>query len=189
MPEKLRPITYSECEPSLNVRARSELRRESVLSNFSNHPFIFRGYEYACVEGFVQGIKYPEDDPTRALSSTLDGRQAKMLSPESPPSHIQWEGTEIPYGSNEHHLLQAAAIFAKFDQHPEALEILLSTGSMEITHNLGPENPHTCLPGAVFTRILTEIRAYHFAQMGAKIGLEGEPRYITPELTEYAREQ
>lgn len=163
--------------------------RERALSNFSPHPFTLAGHSLANVEAFVQGIKYPEDTELRQRIFQLAAPKAKRLSPEKPPELIKWNGQTMRYKSYGHYLLQATAILSKFDQNEAALELLLATGNLPITHDLGrPEKPTTCLPEIVFTRILDETRTYFFAEMG-KYFLDDfkEPHFIIPAVVAYAR--
>ncbi|OHA46395.1 MAG: hypothetical protein A3A80_03480 [Candidatus Terrybacteria bacterium RIFCSPLOWO2_01_FULL_44_24] len=165
---------------ALNIGSQSEDWRARLLSNFAGTPFIIDDHHMASVEGFIQGIKYPEDHPNRARAFASDGYEAKRygfkwslvkiqktsLAGRSMLGKVQrqtkfvwWNGVAIPYGSAEHHALIERATREKFNQNPEATEALLATGTLTITHDLGrPESPHTSLPAAIFCDILTKIR-------------------------------
>lgn len=173
----------------INVRSRSqESERERALSNFPDFPFRLGSQTFLNVEAFVQGIKYPEGDPLRGAIFQMAGREAKRLSPQRPPSHVEWEGQWIEYGSLEHRRLEAAAIFAKFDQNEEAYELLLATGDIPLFHDLGkPENSTTALPAAVFTQILTETREHFFGELGVPPASDTPAVYVTPGVIQYAR--
>jgi predicted NAD-dependent protein-ADP-ribosyltransferase YbiA (DUF1768 family) len=174
----------------INVGGSSESYREKELSNFSDHPFILRGFPFANVEAFAQGIKYDEDSVERYEIFQMSGREAKRQSPKKPPAVVVWEGQAIRFRSLEHYRLEASAIFAKFDQNEDALEALLATGNLPLIHDLGhPEKPNTCLPSGVFTTILRETRSHFFNEIGANGRLVGhiDPMLVTPEVIEYSR--
>jgi predicted NAD-dependent protein-ADP-ribosyltransferase YbiA (DUF1768 family) len=180
----------------INAGSYSGGLRESELSNFSPRPFVLRGQAFANAEAFVQALKYPERSPERDLIAALPANKAKRRSPHEPPEIIEWEGRAIPYRSHEHYQLQAAGIFAKFDQNPDALYLLLATGKLPIIHDLSrpdrpwQERPATCLPAAVFSRILMETRQYFFRESGATdpclIGTE-PPEFVSDSLVAYVR--
>lgn len=145
----------------LNIGSRSEDWRAKRLSNFSYDRFQLDGVEILSVEGFIQGIKFPENDPRREKAFYSWGVDAKRFGRKAPPERkfVWWKGEAILYGSEKHHVLIEGAIRAKFEQNKGAMEALLETVGMTLTHNLGhPESPHTSLPAKVFCEILTRIR-------------------------------
>lgn len=149
----------------VNISSGSEDKVARRLSNFSKDRFVIDGIEMASVEGFVQGIKFPEfpiEDTRRDIAFRLAGKEAKKIGGEAAEfgqKFVWWKGRKIIYGSAEHYALNERAIRAKYQQNPEAMEALLSTKGKKITHELGgEENPKTCLPKAEFCRILTKIR-------------------------------
>lgn len=132
------------------------------MSNFSDHGFSIDGQRMASVEGFVQGIKFPEGDPRRKKAFGYVGKKAKTIGKEALNlgCRFVWrKEDQIVYGSAAHHALIERAIAAKFEQNPDALKSLLSTKGKIIKHELGhPESPKTSLPKEVFCAILTRIR-------------------------------
>lgn len=146
----------------LNIGSRSDDWRAGRLSNFSADPFTLDGVRLASVEGFIQGIKFPENDPRRKRAFQSTGRDAKRLGMEAERKFVWWQGQVILYRSPEHQHLIEHAIRAKFEQNPEALKALLATKGATLTHDLGhPESPRTSLPAKVFCDILTRIREEH----------------------------
>jgi hypothetical protein len=120
---------------------------------------VLEGERMASVEGFIQGTKFPEGHPTRQQAFRSVGVEAKRLGKNAERRFVWWRGRAIPYGSSEHHELIEKAIRAKFEQNPGAMEALLATEGMTLTHNLGhPDPPNTSLPATVFCGILTRIR-------------------------------
>ncbi len=179
-------------QEAINVRGGSpDSYRERMLSNFSPHSFLLAGSYFANVEAFVQCIKHPEGSDARQYISQMPASKAKRCSMAVPPDVIEWMGREITYRSREHYQLQATAIFAKFDQNEIALEALLATGQLPLTHDLGrPEKPTTCLPAAVFTQILVETRAYYFVELGVpSLSFSTDAMYVTPETVAYTRQE
>ena len=143
----------------LNISSGSSDPRARDLSNFPRFPFVLDGIELASVEGFIQGIKRPIGDPMRELAFRSFGKEAKRIGKHAERKFVWWQDKAIPYGSREHHLLIERAIRAKFDQNPKAMESLLATEGMILTHDLGyTESPHTSLPERVFCGILTRTR-------------------------------
>lgn len=152
-------------EQCINVSSGSVDKAAKRLSNFSKDRFVIDGMEMASVEGFVQGIKFPElpkEDTRREITFRLSGFEAKRVGNEAVEfgyEFVWWRGKAIKYGSTSHYELNERAIRAKFEQNPEAMDALLSTKGKKITHELGGvESRTTCLPKAVFCDILTRIR-------------------------------
>ncbi len=138
---------------------------EDLLSNFPALAFFLDGVEIASTEGFIQGIKFPEGDPRREQAFRMSGGKAKRMARGAEGRFVWWQGSEIAYGSFEHHALIERAIRAKFDQQPAAMEMLLATEGMELVHDLGyPESATTSLPARVFCAILTRIRQERLAR-------------------------
>lgn len=145
----------------LNIGSRSEDWRAIRLSNFSFDSFDLDGVRFYSVEGFIQGIKFPEGDFNREKAQYLRGIDAKRLGRKAPPERkfVWWKGEAFLYGSVKHHALIERAIRAKFERNEGAMKALLATAGMTLTHNLGhPESPHTSLPSEIFCEILTKIR-------------------------------
>ena len=143
----------------LNIGSKSDDWRARRLSNFSDDAFMLDGERMASIEGFVQGTKFPEGHPTRQQAFQSVGVTAKRLSKGAERKFIWWKGRAISYGSPEHYELIERAIRAKFEQNTTAMDALLATKGMILTHDLGyPDPPNTSLPARVFCDILTRIR-------------------------------
>jgi len=142
----------------LNVSSKSDDWRARRLSNFSNDSFVLDGVKVASVEGFIQGIKFPEKSPLRKQAFQEVGIHAKLLGKQAHNKFVWWKGKKIDYGSNRHHRLIAQAMEAKFLQNKGAAMSLACTKGMVLTHEVGSESPKTSLPSKVFCKILTEIR-------------------------------
>jgi predicted NAD-dependent protein-ADP-ribosyltransferase YbiA (DUF1768 family) len=141
---------------------RNEL---GILSNFAATPFIYRGRQYASVEGFWQMMLYPEgpSDPrnqsgivwphTReqvAAMTAFDAKNAGAAAEENMRKlGIDWvtfEGQYLPYraqGKGEHYRLIVGAMWAKLVQNPKVRQILLATGKLKLLpdHIQEPDAP------------------------------------------------
>lgn len=149
----------------VNIGSESTDWRAQALSNFAISPFTLDDECFQSVEGFIQGIKFPEDHDNRIMAQMLSGVQAKKLGRKAERKFVWWMGRKIVFGSVEHQELIARAIIAKFSQNHDSMMALMMTSGHEITHDLGkPEDPNTSLPAELFCRILTKIRNAGFAE-------------------------
>jgi len=150
----------AQTQTTLNVSSTSSDWKGVALSNFMLSPFSLDGILFASIEGFIQGIKFPEDDPRREQAFVLSGWDAKHLGDTADRSGAYWKGQKLDYGSAEHHQLIETAIRARIAQNAGLAQVLASTAGATLTHSTGsqPESPTTSLPAEVFCRILTAIR-------------------------------
>lgn len=145
---------------SIDIHSLSADPRGRALSNFSPHTFVLDGEKFACVEAFIQGIKFPETDPTRERVFKMNGRYARSMGPVARTyghRFVWWGGRKIPFGSQEHYGLIERAIRAKFQQNQDALRALLATQGEELTHNI-VHRQVISFPCDVFIEILVRIR-------------------------------
>jgi len=150
----------SQAETTLNVSSTSSDWRGVALSNFMLSPFSLDGTLFASIEGFIQGIKFPEGDARREQAFVFSGWDAKHLGDTADRSGAYWNGQRLPYGSAEHHRLIERAIRARVAQNSGLAQVLASTAGATLVHSTGsePESPTTSLPATVFCRILNEMR-------------------------------
>jgi predicted NAD-dependent protein-ADP-ribosyltransferase YbiA (DUF1768 family) len=148
-------------ENTINASSTSTDWRGLALSNFGLSPFVLDGMVFASVEGFIQGIKFPEGDPRRAAAFASSGWPAKHLGDTADRSGAYWGGARVAYGSPDHHRLIERAMRARIAQSVGLQEILRSTGNATLIHDTGAgaDSPTTSLPASVFCRVLTEIRS------------------------------
>lgn len=143
----------------LNISATSDDWRGVALSNFVLSPFVFGGRLFASIEGFIQGIKFAEQDARRERAFTLSAWDAKTLGGEAELECVYWQGERLPYGSAQHHQLIEAAIRARIKQSEGLRQALISTRDYELVHETGaPDSPRTSLPTPVFCRIMNDLR-------------------------------
>lgn len=62
-----------------NVASNSKNRIEKRLSNLDYAPFVLHGRTYASVEGFWQGLKFPEGSEMRASVAAMSGLASKKI--------------------------------------------------------------------------------------------------------------
>ena len=149
----------SSSPPAVNISANASDWRGQALSNFCLSPFVLDGALYASIEGFIQGIKFPEGDPVRAAAFQASGWDAKRLGDDARRDAVHWQGARIAYGSPEHHRLIERAIRARVSQSTGLRQALASTAGAAIAHETGaPESPATSLPATVFCHILETLR-------------------------------
>ena len=147
-----------------NVASNSKNRIEKRLSNLDYAPFVLHGRTYASIEGFWQGLKFPEGSEMRASVAAMSGLPSKKIGDSAEKSStFEYLGQTYRVGSAEHQLLMKAALRAKFSQNPDCLQLLLATGNAEIIHEPvmkdgTPYPDSTTIPAAVFSRFLMEIR-------------------------------
>jgi len=153
---------------TLNIASYSEDRRARLLSTFAHSPFALRcgQREIRCesVEGFWQGLKFPEGSSERERVFALWGLEAKRAGASAPPEEtIVFCGERVRLGSAEHHALAEKAMRATLEQNAEVRRALLETAGLVLTHELvdesgGPVPDSRTLPAAVFCAIWTKLR-------------------------------
>ncbi|MCA1645419.1 MAG: hypothetical protein LC797_08110 [Chloroflexi bacterium] len=153
---------------TLNIASYSDDWRSRLLSTFAHTPFSLTcadGFvRCASVEGFWQGLKWPEDSADRERVFGLWGLEAKLASHGAPATtHVRFCGRDVVIGSPDHHHLARLAIRAKLEQNPEVQRALEATDDLIFTHILldetGKPYPDSAtLPAAVFCAIWTELR-------------------------------
>lgn len=140
---------------------RNEL---GILSNFAPTAFIFRGVNYASVEGFWQMMKFPEgpEDLRSTLTYPFNRNQVSAMTAFDAKNAgsigtkfmkqlgIDWvsfEGQQMIYCSIEpalHYDLIKAGMREKLNQNAEVKRILLLTGNLILRpdhHNEGCQAP------------------------------------------------
>lgn len=144
------------CREPLNVAYRSEDWRIKLISNFAPTPFELDGRQYASVEGFWQGLKFPKASDRRRIATLVAGT-AKRAGEEAVPCRtFLYEGERVVPGTHAHWKLMERACWAKFTQNDEAKAALLATGERPITHVMRKDS--TTIPGVIMSDIWMRIR-------------------------------
>ena len=133
----------------------------SALSNFAPHPFKFRGFDVASMEGFLQGLKF--DNPEVQLSVfLLVGRKAKFRGKKRNwrrDQTLYFQGEPIKRDSPEYQALLDEAYFEMFRQNKKARAALVASGNAVLTHSIGKKNiSETVLTRSEFCSRLMNIR-------------------------------
>lgn len=147
-------------DPCLNVAYTSTDWRGVALSNFSLSPFLFDGVLLASVEGFIQGLKFPEGDARREQAFQSSAWEAKQAGEQADKTAAYWAGKHMPFGSPEHHQLVGRAVRTRIEQSPGLRQVLISTKGLVLKHETGhgPEPVVTSLPATIFCKVLTDLR-------------------------------
>jgi hypothetical protein len=154
---------------TLNIASYSDDWRARLLSTFAHTPFTLscNGATVRCasVEGFWQGLKWPEGSAERERIFGLWALEAKLAGQGAPATtDVRFGGRDVPIGSAEHHALARLAMRAKLEQNSEVQRALEASDDLVFTHILVDETgcPYPdslTLPAAVFCAIWTELRA------------------------------
>jgi hypothetical protein len=160
----------AEPAATLNIASYSDDWRSRLLSTFAHTPFELRhgasAIHCASVEGFWQGLKWPEGSTARSRAFGLWGLEAKLAGQGAPAStHVRFCGQDIALGSAAHHELARTAMQAKLLQNPEVQRAIEATDDLIFTHILldeaGRVYPDSLtLPAATFCAIWTELRGH-----------------------------
>jgi hypothetical protein len=154
----------NQIEEIVNVNSTSENETEKVLSNLAHTPFNMDDKHYESVEGFWQGLKFPEGSGEREKIAELFGVEAKKAGRKAENlTEFEYQGKKFQIGSKGHQELIKKAITAKLEQNPFVLNLLLKTGTKKITHILknseGQISPDSkTIPGEKFCQILMDLR-------------------------------
>lgn len=94
-----------------------------AFSNFTKSPFILDGREWPTVEHYYQAMKSPYLMEQEAIRSAKTAYQAKLMG-RKVELGLMWEDSKYQ--------VMKAGLMAKFTQHADLKELLLSTGDAEI---------------------------------------------------------
>ena len=152
---------------TLNIASYSDDWRSRLLSTFAHTPFELRlgGETVRCgsVEGFWQGVKWPDGSSERLRVFGLWGLEAKLAGAGAPAGDIEIGGQRIERGGPAHHALAERAMAAKLEQNADVEAALRATVGLRLTHDLIDEHGDAVpdsltLPKAVFVDIWTRFR-------------------------------
>lgn len=134
----------------------------SQLSNFSPHPFIIDGVECNSMEGFLQSLKF-KDENMQEYVCTLVGVKAKYKGKGKKWWRTQtlwWRGQEIDRHSLDYQLLLDKAFWA-LAENDSFKKALLATRNSTLTHSMGKnKESETVLTEREFCSRLYQIRNF-----------------------------
>lgn len=149
------PVVAIESAP-INIAFDATPMPLRLISNLAETSFELDGRGYSSVEGFWQGLKFP-DEADRQRLAELSGHAAKSAGPRAEPGErFVYEGREIVVGTADHWALMERANRAKFEQDEDARAALLSTGTRRLEHKVTPDS--RTIPGIVMADIWMRIR-------------------------------
>ena len=110
-----------------------------ALSNFTPHPFVFRGVAVSSMEGFLQGLKCKDPESQKHMC-TMTGLAAKRAGSKKNWQRDQvlyWQGEPILRRSKEYQELLDEAYNAMFEQNEKARKALIASQNAHLTHSIG----------------------------------------------------
>jgi predicted NAD-dependent protein-ADP-ribosyltransferase YbiA (DUF1768 family) len=143
------------CRIPINITSQSPepLR---LISNFAHTPFCFDDKGYESIEGFWQGLKFPDEAERRRLA-LLHGSEARDAGYHAPEADtLMYDGENVRVGTYAHWRLMEKACRAKFARHAAAREALLSTRNRPLVHQVKRDSKN--IPGVIMAAIWMRIR-------------------------------
>ena len=134
---------------------------ESALSNFAPHKFIIDGVECNSMEGFLQSLKFKNEDMQKEVCK-LVGKSAKFKGKKKKwwrEQTLYWQGKEYKRDSEEYQELLDRA-YSELAKNEGFRKALLATNNATLTHSMGKNDIHkTVLTSTEFCKRLTKIRS------------------------------
>lgn len=118
----------------LNIWSRSEEEIGRLMSHFAHTPFMLDGVAFGSVEAFYTWLIA---SPAKRLKvAPMWGPRAKHVAPRRIPTHYNYQGRTVAFGSHEHHLLILEANRAKMAAYPDIAKAFAATAPRPIVHEL-----------------------------------------------------
>ncbi|MCR5837195.1 MAG: hypothetical protein K6G88_11865 [Lachnospiraceae bacterium] len=132
------------------------------LSNFARHPFELDGVKIASMEGFLQALKYRNEENQKLVCS-LSGEEAKRAGKYKfmwkMTQFLHWQGRDYELFSDNLQILIDRAYEAMYEQSEEFRKALVATGSEVLTYEIGIQQmDKTVLTEYHFVRRLEKLR-------------------------------
>jgi predicted NAD-dependent protein-ADP-ribosyltransferase YbiA (DUF1768 family) len=143
------------CRIAINITSQTPepLR---LISNFAHTPFELGGLAYESIEGFWQGLKFP-DAADRLRLAALHGSEARDAGYHAPEADtFMYFGDTVRVGTYDHWRLMERACRVKFEQHAAARDALLSTRNRPLVHQVKRDSKN--IPGVIMAAIWMRIR-------------------------------
>lgn len=132
----------------------------NTLSNLYDSIFIFDDVECHSMEGFLQSLKYKDQECQRQICK-MKGLDAKRQSTSEWQENqiVWWKGKAVNRQSEEYFNLVSRAYTALYHQNLYYRAALLSTKGKRLLHSRGKNDPHeTILTEQEFCTVLTKMR-------------------------------
>ena len=111
----------------------------NILSNFSANPFVFEGVKCACMEGFLQALKFKSAKKQIKICA-LSGKEAKKAGGKKflwkITGNLYWQGKRYKRNSVEFDELRLNAYKALLSNE-EFCKALRSSLGCELAHSIG----------------------------------------------------
>lgn len=144
---------------AIDIWSKSEYPAD-VLSNLCDNIFLFDGVECGSMEGFLQSLKYKDEDKQRQIC-LMSGKEAKRMTNADWQREqiVWWKSAAVDRQSDDYMQLVHRAYQTMFEQNEKFRTALLSTKGKNLYHSQGESNSFkTILTGKEFCQILTELR-------------------------------
>lgn len=142
----------------LNVRSKGGYP-SNVLSNFHDSDFTFEGVSFKCMEGFLQSLKF-QNEEEKAAFSEMNGRKAKFAGTDKRYESLHWQGKAYDRFSKEYVDLLFRAYEAMCLQSIPFQNALKASYPQILIHTIGKwKRENTVLTWWEFTHILTKLRS------------------------------
>lgn len=133
----------------------------SALSNFAPHPFVMDGIECNSMEGFLQSLKFENQDVQKEVCK-LVGKQAKFKGKKKKwwrTQTLYWQGKAIKRDSEEYQNLITRA-YNSLNLNEGFRKALIATKDCTLTHSVGKHKiTETVLTEREFIKQLNRLRA------------------------------
>ena len=133
----------------------------NALSNFSPHKFVIDGIECSSMEGFLQSLKYSNQDMQKEVCKLI-GFAAKRKGANKNWKEKQilyWQGQELKRSSEEYQQLLVRAYKAMAEQSEGFKNALKASGDAVYSHSMGKnKESETVLTEREFCRLLNMCR-------------------------------
>lgn len=133
------------------------------LSNFTGFSFVFDGIEVASMEGFLQALKYENEDSQKITCSLVGfaakkkgkGRNSYWQSKQT----LWWRGVAYQRKSDAYQFLLNRAYNALYTQNESFRSALTAAGDAIFTHKIGNnDEKQTVLTEREFCRRLQHLK-------------------------------
>lgn len=146
----------------VNVSSTSPDSLERELSNFAARPFTFDDVYCGSMEGFLQSLKFPNQERQRFVARNVGYAAFKLGQGGNDwkkDQLLNWGGVAYPRNSAVYQALLDRAYDAQFDQSPALAPLLLQTVGRALRHTRGKHDSRdTVLTESEFVRQLERLR-------------------------------
>lgn len=143
----------------MEIRSKSTYPA-GALSNFAPHPFVLDGVQCASMEGFLQSLKFKNQEMQKYVCSLvgIKAKHAGKFKKWQTKQTLYWRGKEYARDSDDYQELLDRA-YGALAKNSGFIEALKATGDAVLTHKMGRTNiRETVLTQTEFCSRLTKLR-------------------------------